>query len=474
MHESPVRQFACENCGAPQQMLHDALVVMCERCGSYVGMQTHRMMDPQRLAKTSAESMRSFAAPTELQARQTEATLRMTAAQGSGDRAQWHLWANEYYTLLSLQPDSTRTPTEPVARAQWLQHCLAVGELTAFDPDMKAVNQRNTDAMVELYQSQTPVESARAVLDASIAVQRYLDQHPDVPALPQTTSAEHRANESLRMLLAVATTTLGAEAVARTRTEVLGDDTVRGDSFPCPGCGGTIEGAHAALACPYCGVVTERAQQKTWLQSSLQHWRAGFEKHRSDHEQAAFALGFVVSSWKTEQHLPEVAQILEFLATGPGWLTAAVLQRTTQSLRQAHWSPSLQQHLGVLHGALADWTPRRPKPDFPGPAPAPIVPPGLVFDATDPWIRQTLALWDLEQQRNPGATPLGTSAVGFVMSPFYAGGALAPEQALAFLKLLRPSPPPNEIVDFARTIRGAGVQPSANDVLDAVIREYGG
>lgn len=339
-------------------------------------MQTHRMMDPQRLAKTSAASMRSFAAPTELQARQTEATLRMTAAQGSGDRAQWHLWAHEYYTLLSLQPDSARTPSEPVARAQWLQHSLAVGELTAFDPDMKAVNQRNTDAMVGLYQSQTPVESARAVLDASIAVQRYLDQHPDVPALPQTTSAEHRATESLRMLLAVATTTLGAETVARIRTEVLGDETVRGDSFPCSGCGSTLEGEHAVLVltCPHCGVVTERAQKKSWLQSSLEHWRAGFE-----------------------------------------------------------------QHLGALHDTLADWTSRRPKPDFPGPAPAPLVPPGHAFDATD-----------------------------------YAGGVLAPEQALAFLKLLRPSPPTDEIVDFARTIRGAGVQPSANDVLDAVIREYGG
>lgn len=381
MRDTPVRQFECESCGAPAQMLRDSLVVMCERCGCFVGLQAEAAMDPEQLAKRGAESLKSLFAPTDLQARQTEATLRMTAAQNVGDRARWHLWANEYYTLASVQmPETIGAPKYPAQRAQWLRHCLAVGELTAFDPGMKAINQRNVDAMLRLYQTKAPIEDARACLDAGIAVQRYLDQHPEVPEHPQTTSAEHRATESFRMVLAVASITLGADVIACIRTEVLGDDAVRGESFACAGCGGEIPNTGTSLTCPFCGVITQRATTKEWVP-------------------------------------PESP-------------------------------PSLREPAAV--------------------------PADHVFDERDPWVRQTVALWDLEQQRNPGATPLGTSAVGFVMSAFHAGGVLHIGQALAFLRLLRPTPPPSEIVDFARTMRTAGVRPSAHAVLDAIIETYGG
>ena len=361
-------------------MLQDAIVVMCEHCGSFVGLQAEAAMDPQRLAERSAEALQSLFAPTDLQARQTEAAMRMSAARSAGDRDTWHLWAREYYTLAAVQtPDTVGAPKALVSRARWLQHCLAVGEVTAFDPGMQAVNQRHTDAMTRLYQTKAPVEDARAALAAGIAVQRYLDQHPDIPDAVQSTTPEHRATESLRMVLAAARMTLGADVAGRIRTRVLGDDAVRGNEFPCTGCGGLIQGTGTRLICPYCGVVTERA------------------------------------------------------ASGD-----------------------------------------RPEPSVepPTPALAPSVAADHVFDASDPWIRQTLALWDIDQQRNPGAIPLGTSAVGFIMSPFHAGGSLHPRQALAFLELLTPQPPPAQIVSFARVMRDAGVRPDAHEVLDAIIEAY--
>lgn len=221
-------------------------------------------------------------------------------------------------------------------------------------------------------------------MDAGLAVQHYLDQHPDVPQHPQTTTAEHRATEAFRMVLAVATVTLRADIVARIRTEVLGDDAVHGESFPCTGCGGLLQGGDIQLKCPFCGVLTLRATTK-------------------------------------------------------------------------------------------EWVPLQPQPDAPGAVTAPAVPPDHSFDERDPWIRQTLALWDLEHQRNPGAMPLETSAVGFVMSAFHAGGALHPPQhALAFLEQLRPTLPAREVVDVVRVMRNAGVRPSADAVLDAINGAYGG
>lgn len=473
MHTTPIRQFACENCGAPQQGLGDGLVVMCERCGSYVGLQTGALMDPERLAKTTAESLESFFAPTEIQARQTEASVRMAAAQAAGDKGQWRLWAKEYYALLSLEPHNEGgAPKDPARRAEWMEQCLAMSEVTTFDPGMQALNQRNGEAMSALYQSERPIAAARAALEAGIEVQRYLDQHPDVPDSLQTTSAEHRARESLRMVLATAVTFLGDKVVARIRTEVLGDEAVSGDGFACLSCGGLIEGASGHLTCPYCGALTERAGHKGWRQRSLDQWRASSQSYPGDNEQAGFALQFVISAWQNQKELPPVSEILTFLQAGPGWLPASVLTQMAEALAMAYDAPELRACLSELAAALAHWQPIKSKPEPPAPAAKPEFSEDHTFDENDPWIRQTLAMWDLERQNNPNASDLGSSAVGLVMSPFYMGGSVDPRQALAFLALIQPQPPADEVASFARIMRDAAAAPAANEVLEAIIEAY--
>lgn len=476
------RRIQCHECGAPHQVLDDALLVVCDRCGSFVALRSEARFGGESIARRHAQGIRALVEPTAAESRKLRAQLAMADAQAAGDHESWRLWGQEYYAVLPVT-DPELVPGDrgdPRAVARWVRASVEAAFLGAFDPGVRAAQAAFAAAAGRLYRAgDDPISVSREVLRKGEALQRAITEHPRYPRELATSSPARLAEELLRSTLVGAASLLGPGVVTRIRREVLGDEEVDAEALGCPGCGAALPAAHGDQRCPYCGAVLHVQTEDPWVSNLVGLWQASRHQSKGDDDEALLALTLTLSSRMSGGPTPPTEAVWRFLAAGPGWLPTRSLERALGLMRHGYGEdPEIGRWLDALHEELPRWVPQGERPAATDPlrsagprAPSPSDAPSDPRE--DPWVQQSLALWARSRDAT-GKDPstLASAVLGFVMQPFYLGGTITLEQALAFLGQVEPRPPASALADAADLMRRAEVAPAADDLLRALAARH--
>ncbi len=440
------RQIQCPQCGAAQHSLEDAVVLMCEYCGSFVEMDTQQLLHGDGLVQAYQKGVQSFIAPSRAQARRTQLNIEMQKAQEAGDRESWRAFAREFYTLLPIT-DPEMVPVEyrsGGALSRWVTTNTVSGELLAFDEGVQAANQVCVGLIEDLYQGGDVVAKGRALLAAAAVFYKTLMEHPDYPEDGSRPPLDHLAANYVRGIVAGTESILPPGAAATIYEEVLGDKRVYGgDEVTCDGCGAVLDEAQRSEgSCPFCGAAIV-LEEDPWLSSLLATWQATVA-HLPDDDATAFAaLSHPLTSYWTNESVPPAADVYRFLTAAVPWLPAPLLRLQLTRLMEAYEStPELTTMFIELEALLLAWRPSpRPEPEAAPRMPvvaASSAPPAEEVDlADDPWVLQTVAMWG-QVRPHLDDEQLEMSLLSQVTTPFYLGGTITAAQALAFFEIAEP------------------------------------
>ncbi|MCB9718166.1 MAG: hypothetical protein H6712_30230 [Myxococcales bacterium] len=471
------RRIQCSQCGAAHQVLDDALMVVCERCGAFVALRAELHWGGETMARRHDQAIRSMIAPSEAESRKLRASLAMAEAQAAGDHDTWRLWAREYYALLpTTDPElMSVSPDDPQGVSRWVRQSVEAAWLGTFDPEVRAAQGRFAQAAGALYRGGDPVAAARTALACAEAMYQAILGHPRYPAQLGATDPSHMAAEMLRSTLVGAAGLLGPGVVARIRRDVLGDEELEVSDDPatssalrCAGCGASLALRHGDQRCPYCGAVVHVQARDPWLENLVGLWHSSRRQAEDDDAEALLVLTLSLSSHFGGHALPDPDSVWRFLAEGPSWLPARSLRRAIELMRHGYGEDEVV--LAWLDGLLTGldaWQPRGERPAAePGPAPPEPDPSARADARDDPWVLQSLALWQHTRDAYPAdAHALASAVLGFVMQPFYLGGTLRLAQALAFIEGVEPRPSALELAELAELMRQADAAPAASSLL---------
>ncbi|MFH1436738.1 MAG: hypothetical protein ABIJ56_13605 [Pseudomonadota bacterium] len=93
-----VRDVRCPECGATRKAMDRALVLMCEYCGAFMGLDTG-VETRLEIGRRAMEHLRN---PTRASVRFNELAGALRQAAAAGSRAEWKTIAQEYYALYAV------------------------------------------------------------------------------------------------------------------------------------------------------------------------------------------------------------------------------------------------------------------------------------------------------------------------------------------------------------------------------------
>jgi DNA-directed RNA polymerase subunit RPC12/RpoP len=194
------RSIKCAHCGASKEAADDAVVIVCDFCGSYICIANEQLWKPENIAERTKEAMRRALDPT-------------------------------------------------AAEARWQK----LAEIIAFDSDLRSLEARGAEIIAGLHKGEDPFAVAEAYLQARRDCDRRLFAHPDYPAGMDRPDPEQSARDALRTILRGQGFIIPAEAMERIQRELLGDrETKKGST--CDNCGAAIDADTVQSGrCPYCG-----------------------------------------------------------------------------------------------------------------------------------------------------------------------------------------------------------------------------
>ncbi len=467
------RRIQCTRCGAAHSVLDDALMVVCDHCGAFVALQAEAHWGGASMADRHAAQLRALVEPSRADARKLQAQLGMADAQAQGDRERWRLWAREYHALLpSTDPVLVvGDPNDPRQMERWVRQAMKAAELSTFDPGIRAAQGRFASTAGTLYADADPIAAARATLREAERLYRAMFEHPDYPQDLAAGDPAHMAREMLRSTLVGAATMLGPGIVTRIRQEVLGDETTEASQLRCEGCGSPLPPDHGTQQCPYCGALVEVATEDPWVSTMVGLWQTTRDQASDDAAEAMLIITLGLSSFFSRRALPPVESMLEVIAAGPAWLSPEALHSAIDLMCLGYDSePSVVTWLAQLRDAVSRWTPRGVRPE-PAPrfSPRPVAPTPGGDLGDDPWVVQTLALWNHgrgSHARDPAG--LAMTVLGFMLNPFYLGGSISVDQALAFMERVEPRPEHDAMIDAVDLMLQAEATPVATPMLEAL------
>ncbi len=445
----PTRSLTCPQCGAPQHVHPDTVVVLCEYCGSFVATDTSRVLRGDGLLNLQKKAVRSFVAPSRAEARRTVLQLEMERLRGAGERSAWAAVAREYYTLLPLTNPEMVPPDvrDGGGLVDWVRRARITGELLAFDEGVMEASSACNRLVQRLIDGDQPVAAARQLLEASRHLYRTLQAHPDYPDDGAGPDLERLAEQHVRAAVAGIEALLPRGVAARILVDVLGDD-ADGDATRCRQCGSSLDDvARAQGACPYCGCVIQ-IDEDPWLGGLLASWRATTAQIHDDEALAFAALGHPLTSFFVNGTVPAADDVMLFLRRAVGWLDGALLIGQLTLLRQAHGEhDELRQLFDTVEERLQHWR-AGPRPEARGihqagsaaadPHPAP--PDSADDDDSldeDPWVLQTAAVWTTTREHIEDDQAEMT-LLGQAMTPFFMGSTITVAQAMSLFEKAEP------------------------------------
>lgn len=442
-----LRTFRCPGCGAPVTGATDAILLVCENCGSFVALDLAAIHRDGRFAALARDQLAAMARPSELQARLATVTATMEEARQRGDRQAWRQAAPEFFALQAachpdLFPDSAR---DAATRAGWHRTTVALGELQTFDPTVGSRLASFQGAAGAITEAPDRVAAARTALDAARAYYEALKGHPDCPAGALSEGVDHHARELLRTTIASFTFVLGPGVATRIYREVLGDREADASSLmTCGGCGAALppadEGARRRV-CPYCGTLVDRFDEDPWLVATLAIFRSVTDDlvrrgALDSSEPAMAAAAYLVLPFQDGEGVSRAAA-RAFLDRAVPWLDRNhVIEGLTLYRGSTEPGSPPWQLLTDLMEDLRDWVPdpaTRPAPPEPRGAPPPVTAgPG------DPWVEQTLA-WLRMTGGEATATERAQHLLSYCVLPFQQGESITVEQAWFLVETLGPT-----------------------------------
>jgi len=249
------RSIKCSHCGASKEAADDAVVIVCDFCGSYICIADEQLWKPENIAERTKEAMRRALDPTAAEARWQKLAGIMQSAREEGDREAWRLAADEFYALLPLVDPSAVPPDrrEGERLTAWVRSSRGVAEVIAFDQELRSLEARGAEIITGLHKGEDPFTVAEAYLQTRTDYDRRLFSHPDYPAGMDRPDPGKSAKDSLRTILRGQGFVIPAEAMERIQRELLGDRET-GEGSTCDNCGAAIDPDTVQTGrCPYCG-----------------------------------------------------------------------------------------------------------------------------------------------------------------------------------------------------------------------------
>lgn len=338
------REIRCPDCGATRKVLDDAMMLVCEYCGAFIGVST----SIQSRMAAGRKAIEMFQNPTEASRRFMDLAQRMPAAQQSGDREAFRTIAQEYYSLYAVLYPENVVGQGQEAIAGWVRDAVTTGELNYFDPQVKPRFDGYTGAIAAMTTGGgDPVQAGGAALEASRRYYQALLGHPQCPQGLAGKNPQKLAAQMLETSLTGMTSVMGQEAIEKIRSRVLGQSADDSSSV-CPECGAPLEeisGDH----CPYCGSVLVRKDSDPWVTEQV----ALFEQVKASSPQfnqdtALFtAVGFIYNAVRVDPAFP-ADRAVRFLKQVVPWATPARIMekaRLTLAAEGSHFLGPLQQAL---------------------------------------------------------------------------------------------------------------------------------
>lgn len=341
---SSVQEIRCPACGATHKATENTLLVICEYCGAFVGLDDgiESRVDMTRRAADLARN------PTEASVRFNELCGQMTEAAGKGDREQWRALAQEYYSLQAvLYPESVPARGREAVR-DWIRDATSMGELNHFDPSVKHLFDEYSRGFRNLHSSPTPVQEAHHLLEVCMDYNRAIQTHPHCPSGMAGQDPRRLAVDTIKSSLKGMSGVMGPETVERIKTEVLGLGDEGGST--CPECGAPLTTADGDR-CPYCGSRLEIGPDDLWVHEQTMLFEQVRAATPSFSEDMALntAMGLILNTVQRDGSLL-AARAVHFLQNViPGTDGSAIESRARQMLG-GH-----PEFLDALREALSSW-----------------------------------------------------------------------------------------------------------------------
>lgn len=355
------RQMHCKQCGASKETLDDALVIMCDFCGSFITLETAQLFSGDSMEKQTSEAMRRAVNPTKAEARWIELAQMMHQAQQDGQLGGWRTIASEYYALLPLvQPNAV--PIE-FCRGQrlkeWIQSTVKSAELTAFDPELSEQNQLVRDQIAGFYQAEDKEKLAAELLTSWTAFYQNLYNHPEYPQDQIRLDPADTARDVLRATVKGMESLIDPAVLKNIRQHLLGDRAAGGE-IRCDNCGAQIDkSAQAAQRCPYChGRIASSSGDNAQVEVLLGTWHM-VAKALPDDEvmKVGQAINHVVIPGVSTGNPPSFETVWNFLQQAMGQCSQASLSQAISNMRPMQQNfEGYKEILDQLMEKLDQWT----------------------------------------------------------------------------------------------------------------------
>jgi DNA-directed RNA polymerase subunit RPC12/RpoP len=341
-----IREIRCPECGATRKALENALMLVCEYCGAFIGLD-EGMDSRVDMARRAAELARN---PTETSRRFNEVAGQMASAAQSGDPDAWRTIAREYYSLQAvLYPDTVPAGGREGVR-DWINDAVTVGELNHFDPSVRPLFEQYSSGFGGLGTSSDPVAAARRLLDVCTAYNRALQDHPRCPGKMVGRDPRRLAITTIKSSLVGMSGMMGPDAVERIKSDVLGLSESASDA--CPECGAPLE-RDAGGRCAYCGSRLHVAAGDPWVEEQAMLFKqvAAASPAFTPDIAVSTAVGFVYTTLQNDPSLPAERAVRFFEKVLPRSSPEAIRARARQMLA------GRDEFLASLDAAFASWSP---------------------------------------------------------------------------------------------------------------------
>jgi DNA-directed RNA polymerase subunit RPC12/RpoP len=463
------RQIKCPQCGAPKDTVSDSVLVICDYCGSFISMETSQYFRGEGFAKLQQSQIARLVNPSAADARKMKVNREMELCRQRGDRDGFRVVAQEYCALMAVT-DPEMVPGgggDPEKLRDWASRTAKAQELMFFEPEVKAAYEEYSSLVQGLYRSEEPVADAHELYAAARRYYATLNEHPDYP-FADAAGSEGLAKEMVRATVRSMESFLEKGVPHRIYAEVLGDEQGAGKDFSCKNCGAPLTPEEMeASRCPYCGGVIRVEEEDPWLANLLATWKGISATMPNEDTLAAGAINHPLASYWTSGRAPEADDVYAFLREAVGWLEKGVLIKQLENLSMAYsGEPELAKVMSELRQRLQGWVATsRPEPDPPPPPPPPAGSaesspkarsPGQ-DPGQDPWVEQTVTMWEYAKS---GVTKenLEMSLLSQALAPFYMGGEVRADQAVAFFEKAEPGYSKRKMKKAVALMRSASQQ----------------
>ncbi|RME23642.1 MAG: hypothetical protein D6806_10910, partial [Deltaproteobacteria bacterium] len=167
-----VKRIKCTNCGAPLDVAPRAVTILCEYCGSYLGVHSGEIWDLAGRAWEGAgkgEGLEHVFPSTEAQARMVELGQELSEAKERGDRTAFRALALEQASLQLMEQAERDPESRPRSKAELIERArqaVAMQEILAFDSEVARAQEDLLAAGQRLLSAGDHLAAARELLEA--------------------------------------------------------------------------------------------------------------------------------------------------------------------------------------------------------------------------------------------------------------------------------------------------------------------